>query len=62
MREAAWNTLENIGDLYGSICRMLRNQYKWSPNVVDSITVDRLLKIVEETIEDAEKNSTDFDD
>ena len=61
-REYAWNTLSSLTNAYHGICRILRKAYKWSPDVVDSLTIDRIWRIYEETIEDAENDQIQHED
>jgi hypothetical protein len=51
-REYAWETLGTLAKIYGQICRLFRNKYRWSPLIVDKIDLNRILKIYDETIED----------
>lgn len=44
--------LKILQSKYENIYRVLRNKYRWAPDVVDRISVPRLLKIYEETVDD----------
>lgn len=61
-KESAWMTLETIIDIYYSIYRLLRMRYKWSPDIVDSIGINRLFRIYEETKEDFKERTVDEED
>jgi hypothetical protein len=51
-----------LGLYYRSIYRAIRKVYKWSPDVVDKLSINRLLTIFEEIEEDAPKQEIDEDD
>ena len=61
-REYAWSTLVLLAEAYHQMYRVLRMRYKWSPDVVDSMSMDRLTRIYEETKIDFENGSPDEDD
>lgn len=52
-KEWAWTTLEILAEAYHGICKVLRKQYKWSPLITDNISIQRLQRIYDETLEDA---------
>ena len=53
-----------LGKWYESVSHLLRRNYKWDPFVIDAIPLNRLVKIVEELIDDLEerKNSPGMDE
>jgi len=61
-KEWAWETLKVLSDSYHARYRILRNRYKWSPDVVDNMDLGRIWRIFDETIEDNEKGDSDEDD
>lgn len=62
-KEWSWETLKDVAKYYHSICRVLRNKYKWGPNVIDPLEINRILLILQETIEDREEADEDeFED
>lgn len=46
---------------YRGISKLLRTKYKWTPQTIDGITVDRLVEIYED-ISSEDKKSNDYDD
>lgn len=36
--------------------RFLRERYKWSPDIADNLSIERLLRIYHEAVKDAPKN------
>lgn len=59
-KEWAWETLKYVTEYYNMICRVFRRRYKWGPNVVDPLDINRILMILQETIED--KDDVDEDE
>ena len=55
-REYSWSTLETLGLVYHKMYRFLRERYKWSPDIADNLSIERLLRIYHEAAEDAPKN------
>lgn len=51
-----------MSDSYHARYRILRNRYKWSPDVVDNMDLGRIWRIFDETMEDNEKGDSDEDD
>ena len=56
-KESAWDILEVLTEKYNLICRLFRNKYKWSPDIVDKFDINRILRIFDETIEDNPPNA-----
>jgi len=48
-KEQAWDTLLLLGEFYHQVCRLLRVRYKWQPDIVDRLDLNRLWRIKEET-------------
>ena len=61
-RDSAWDTLESLGKMYHLYCRAFRNKWKWSPESVDRLPIDRILRIFNELQEDTEKNPNQVDE
>lgn len=54
--ETSWVYLSTLIEIYNLTCRIFRNNYKWSPLEVDKISLSRINRIVDETIEDNKKS------
>jgi hypothetical protein len=61
-RESAWTTLDQVSDFYHATYRLLRNRYKWSPDVVDAMDINRILRVSEETQVDYKKEGDEPSD
>ena len=48
-RDYCLENLSETGAIYSHICRVLRNVYKWSPDIIDKMPIQRVFKIFEET-------------
>jgi len=55
-REYSWDTLSTVGEKYHQICRFLRERYKWGPAITDPLSIQRLLRIFDEAVEDMPKD------
>lgn len=55
-------TLSVLGSMYIAWCRLLRNLYKWSPEVIEKMPISRIVNLVEESIEDNEKGKIKTDE
>lgn len=65
--EYSWRYLEDVGEYYHGICRVLRNKFRWSVLDVDNLPLKRVLRIYRETEEDLEETAredtgSDLDD
>ena len=56
-----WNFLGDLAEIYFSMNRILRNKYRWSPSEIDCLPIDRMIRIVNETIEDNKKDNVNDD-
>lgn len=56
-------TLDSLAEYYYSACRAFRKIYKWPPQITDDLELRRIVRILEETIEDnqSEKESYGLD-
>lgn len=54
--------MQTLGEAYHVRYRVLRNKYKWPPEVTDRMDLGRMWRIFEETIDDNEKDGIDEDD
>jgi len=59
---AAWDTLEIVAKKYHAMYRAFRNKYKWPPQIVDELDINRILRIFNELVEDAEKQNDSIDE
>jgi len=55
-------TLSVLGAVYSGWCRMVRNLFKWSPDVLEYMSVASIVKLVDESIEDNNDGKIKMDD
>lgn len=64
LRESAWETIGFLSKWYDVVCHDFIRHYKWNPIVIDSLPVNRLVKIHNDLMDDLERrgNKPDYED
>lgn len=56
-----FNVFEGLSDVYKFYCRVFRNEYKWAPSEIERMSVRDMVRIFEETLEDAKDKAEGLD-